>query len=64
MCPFAVDPSSRIALDRSGFKLTASLELVEAKAESIPRELKARAALTPSAIIAVRRRRKANRDPL
>jgi hypothetical protein len=31
--PFTVEPSSRTAFDRSGFKLKASLDLVEAEAD-------------------------------
>jgi hypothetical protein len=63
MSPFAVEPSSRTAFDRSGFKLTASLDLVEAAADSTPTVLRAMAPLTTSAIITLRRPRKANRGP-
>jgi hypothetical protein len=63
MFPFAVEPSSRTACDRSGFKLTASRALGEAAADSTPKVLSARAALTTSAIITLRQPRKANRAP-
>jgi hypothetical protein len=61
--PSTVEPSSRTALDRSGLELTASLDLVDAEADSMARPLSARAMLAPSAITAVRRRRRANRGP-
>jgi hypothetical protein len=54
-----IEPSSRTAFDRSEFKLNASLDLVEAEADSTPKPPpSARAMLTPSAMTTVRRRSK------
>ena len=58
-------PSSRTAFERSGFMLTASLDLVEADADptpKIPRTPSTSTRLVPNAMSILRRRRGTNRD--